>query len=141
MTNTVPSRRYHTAQTHFLRKRVTYSDAGISDGVSVKFENNLPAGAFVEQTFIRIVTGFNAQTANTLTIGTNTTTSSDIASITANSATVAGMYPISGPGVLDSANALDVFVKYQQSGTAATAGVADIKVNYAPNFGVFPDAD
>lgn len=124
------AREYHTQQIHYMTKSVTYSDAGIAGGETVKFPAKLPANACVVNTLVRVKAAFNAATTNVLTVGTNSATTNDIvAAGDVNEASAQG-FSVAGVGVLDTSTALDVYVKYTQTGTAATAGSADIVVQY-----------
>ena len=88
-------------------------DVGASDGVSIN-------------------TTFNAQTTNVLTIGLNGTTANNIvATVTASALALV-------PNLLPTGTALgkltadtQVYVKYTQTGTAATAGAATFIIKYA----------
>lgn len=118
---------------HYLRIGVTYSDAGISSGVGKQY---LPANAVVVGTDVFINTTFNAQTTNVLTVGTNGTTANNlVASGDVDETTAAltqNIKPTStalGPITADA----QVWVKYTQTGTAATQGAATIVIKYVPN--------
>lgn len=117
-------RQVHTQQTHYYRCRINYNDANIGTGV-VKF--TLPAGAVILTQNVRVSTAFNAGTTNALNVGTSaggTQLFTDAATAGARSPTIAN---------LSFASDTDVFIQYAQTGGAATAGVADIVIGYAPN--------
>lgn len=114
----------HHQQVHYFRKRVNYNDAGIAAGVLV---GTLPAGAMLLQQAVRVNTAFNAGTSNALNMGTTalgTQLFTDVATAGARFPTVPN---------LSFAVDTDIFVSYVQTGTAATAGQADIVISYAPN--------
>lgn len=118
---------------HYLRFAVTYSDSGISTGVA---KQTLPAGAVIIGTDVFVTTTFNAATTNVLTVGTNGTTANNmIASGDVDETTAAltqNVKPTStalGPITADA----PVYVKYTQTGTAATQGAATVVVKYVPN--------
>lgn len=121
-----------TQQIHFFRKRVNFSDAGISAGVVF---GTLPAGAMVTRASARLNTVFNAGTTNVLTVGTNSTAFNNIFAAADIDETTVGGYV--APAITAAANIFlvdtDLVVKYAQTGTAATTGQADIVVEYAPN--------
>ncbi len=128
MTTPLAPRLYHTRQVMYLSKSITYSDAGI-DTAGVKFNNGLPASACVTNTFVKVKVAFNAATTNVLTVGTNPNTTNDIvAAADVNEASAIG-FNVAGVGVLSTA-ALDVYAKFAQTGTVASAGTADIVVTY-----------
>lgn len=121
----------HTQQVHYFRKRVNYNDPGIAAGV---FVGTFPAGALLVMAGARVNTAFNAATTNVLQLGTTATGGEILASAvtlagatgfkTATSGTA-----FSAPIVTDT----DIFASYTQTGTAATAGQADLFVGYIPN--------
>lgn len=118
------ARQYHTQQVHYLRKRVNYNDSGIATGVVF---GTLPAGAMIVDQDVRCVTAFNAATTNALNVGTTaggTQLFTDAATAGARQPTIAN---------LSFATDTDLYVQYAQSGTAATAGVADIVITFVPN--------
>lgn len=116
------ARSYHTQQTHYLRRRVRFNDAGIGAGALL---GTLPAGAMIVGQHVRVSTAFNAGTTNALNVGTTaggTQLFTDAATAGARVPTIAN---------LSFAADQDIFVQYAQTGTAATAGVADIVIQYA----------
>lgn len=117
--------------THYLRKTVNFSDTNIATGIS--FANDLPAGAQVLRTTLTVLTAFNAVTTNVLTVGQNSTSYNDFVNggdvdETAVGTTVIGR----GADVVISADTA-VFVKYTQTGTAATTGQARIVIEFVPD--------
>lgn len=127
------ARQSHNQQIHYARFAVTYSDAGIATGVS---KQTLPAGALILGTAVYIGTTFNAQTTNVLTVGTNGTTANNVvASGDVDETTSAITQNIKPTSAALGALAADVplYVKYTQTGTAATQGSAIVVVTYVPN--------
>jgi hypothetical protein len=119
-----PARQLHTQQVHYLRKRVNYNDSAIGTGVVM---GTLPAGAMIVSQNVRVPTAFNAGTTNALNVGTaaaGTQVFTDAATAGARSPTIAN---------LSFASDQDLYVTYAQTGTAATAGVADIVIGSVPN--------
>jgi hypothetical protein len=116
--------------TNTLKKTVNFGDASIATGVS--FANSLPMGAFITQVLVEIVTAFNAGTTNPLTVGTVSTAYNNIVSTVDVNAGTAGVYEATrGLGrSLTAAAEVTPFVKYAQTGTAATAGQAVIVIVY-----------
>lgn len=114
----------HNQQVHFFRKRVNWNDSGIAVGVVF---GTFPAGAMITGQAVRINTAFNAGTTNALNVGTTaggTQLFTDVATAGARSPAIAN---------LSFAVDTDIFVQYAQTGGAATAGQADIVINYVPN--------
>jgi hypothetical protein len=119
-----PARQLHTQQVHYLRKRVNWNDSAIGSGVVM---GTLPAGAMIVSQNVRCNTAFNAGTTNAVNVGTaaaGTQLFTDAATAGARSPTIAN---------LSFASDTDIYVTYAQTGTAATAGQADIVIGYAPN--------
>lgn len=122
----------HTQQSHYLRKRVNFNDAGIATGVLV---GTLPLGAMLISAVARVVTAFNAVTTNVLTVGTNSTAYDNIFAAADITEATPGGYVAPAVTALATSYAADtdVYAKYTQTGTAATTGAADILIEYAPN--------
>lgn len=123
-------RKYHDQNTTYIAKRVTYSDAGISAG-TLEFPARLPPNCFILSTSIQIRTAFNAGTTNVLTVGTVSGTAADIVTASDVNEGATGITRVAGVGVLSKTAEKQIFVKYAQTGTAASAGEADIIVEYA----------
>jgi hypothetical protein len=116
---------------HYLRKNVLYNTAGIATGVPMAAE--LPAGANIMFTQVKIKTAFNAGTTNVLTVGTNGSSYDNIVSAGDVDESVAEATMVAtGADVTFAAN-VRPYIKYTQSGTAASAGEAEITIVYAPN--------
>jgi hypothetical protein len=124
------ARSYHTQQTHYLRRTVAFNTPGIAGGVLL---GTIPTGAIILGTYVRVETGFNAATTNVLTVGVlgdpgldNVVAGADVTEGSAGSVRIVG--PLN-PVAADT----DILVSYTQSGTAATAGLAHIVLEYVPN--------
>lgn len=118
------ARLLHTQQVHYFRKRVNYNDASIGAGV---YFGTIPAGAMITSLNVRVNTAFNAGTTNALNVGTTalgTQVFTDAATLGARSPTIPN---------LSFAADTDLYVSYAQTGTAATAGQADIVIGFVPN--------
>ena len=120
-------RRYHTAQTHYLRADISYTD----DGTAVTV-GHLPPGAIVVGAGVVVSTAFNAGTGNVLDIGTSDDGdgfATDLALGTIGNivwdelATSNDIYATGGVQV-------DALVTL--TGTAATAGTGHVYVEYIP---------
>jgi hypothetical protein len=125
------ARQYHEQMVHYARFAVNYNDAGIDTGVA---KQTLPAGAIIVGTDVIVTAAFNAATTNVLTVGTNGTTANDIVAsgdVNEASAQIFANIPATAPGPL--AADKPIYVKYTQTGTAATAGAAVIVVKFIPN--------
>ena len=118
---------------HTLRIKVNYNDAGIAAGVGKQW---LPKGAIITSTSVQVGTAFNAGTTNVLTVGTNAGNYDNIvAAADADETALAITNAIKPTGTALGPLAADarVFVKYTQTGTAATAGSATVLIHYVPD--------
>jgi hypothetical protein len=127
------ARQNRTQETHYLRFAVNYNDQGLAAGVGKQW---LPKGAIIVGSSVYVGTAFNAATTNIVTVGINSAAYDNIvAAGDADESAVAltnGIKPTGtalGPLAADS----QVFVKYAQTGTAATAGAAVVMIQYIPN--------
>jgi hypothetical protein len=103
---------------------VNWNDSAIGTGVIM---GTLPAGAMLLAIAVRVNTAFNAATTNALNLGT----AAGGTQIGTDAATAGARFP-TVPNLSFAADQ-DVYVQYAQTGTAATAGQADIVITYAPN--------
>lgn len=126
------ARQLHTQQTHYLRARVRFNSAGIATGIVM---GQLPIGALIRSVTIAIETAFNAATTNVLTVGlsSETTTFDDLVAAASVNEGAVGITTVNNAAVQPLASVQNVVVQYTQTGTAATAGVATILVEYAPD--------
>lgn len=134
------SREHPHQQTHYLRKNVTYNTTGIGTAATVKMPQQLPPNAIILSTYVKINTAFNAGTNNPIHVGTsgNSTALVDGGTTGAGDgdidSTATGMnISYRGGDLAKSSNAQDIYIHYNQSGDAATAGDADVIVEYVPN--------
>jgi hypothetical protein len=118
---------------HTLRIKVNYNDAGVAAGAGKQW---LPKGAIITSTSVQVGTAFNAGTTNVLTVGTNASNYDNIvAAADADETALAITNAIKPTGTALGPLAADarVFVKYTQTGTAATAGIAIVLIHYVPD--------
>lgn len=117
-----------------FRKRVNFNDTGVATGV---YFGTIPAGAIIRGTDVMINVAFNAATTNSLTVGGNSANYNDIVNAAGvdetTPALTTGIKPNAATALGSLTADLDIYVMYQQTGTAATAGQADIIVNYTLN--------
>jgi hypothetical protein len=130
----------HEQQLHFIRAQISFNTPGAAAGVVV---GHIPAGARIRPVESWVVTAFNAGTANPIHVGTipeangvptaapaaQSNLAAGIAGQTAGAAVAAAPSGQNGVAATD----LALVVSYVPSGTAATAGVADVVVSYYPN--------
>lgn len=111
------------------RRRVNFDQQGIAAGTLPVVM--LEKGSIVLRAYVRVETAFNAATTNVLTLGTASVPDSLVTS--ANAAAGSTGFK-AGTGVdigTELAADTQFFAKYTQTGTAATAGVAEFIVEFA----------
>lgn len=124
------ARQFHQQMVHYLRFDVNYNDTNVATGVG---KQSLPAGAIILGTTVLVTTAFNAATTNVLTVGTNSSSYDNIAT---SAQTVSGTTGLkqnlapTGTALGKLSAAAQVFVKYTQTGTAASAGAATVMIAY-----------
>lgn len=128
----VAARKPTTQQTVYWRFAITLGDAFLAaprDPVAC-----IPALAFITQVLVEIVTVFNAATTNVLTIGTTTGNANEIVASGDVTATALAVTPVTrGRGTsLTAAGDINIYVKFAQTGTAATTGKARVVIEYVP---------
>lgn len=116
---------------HSVRFKINWNDAGIATGVGTGVY--LPKGALVKGTDVYITTAFNATSTNVLSIGTEASTYTNLATT---AQTVSGTPGVkkeliaTGLMIVPLAADSQIFYLYTQSGTAASAGVAYVVVYF-----------
>lgn len=116
---------------HFIGKDVTYATTGIGTADTVKV-GRIPAGSMLMPAQVRITTVFNAATTNVLTVGQNATANTDIVAAGELNEGATGVTIVGTGCALTFANDTDIYVRYTQTGTAATTGAATIIIPYIP---------
>lgn len=113
-----------------LKKRIQYNTAGIASGVA--FDNSVPVNAVIISVLVEIITAFNAGTTNVLTVGFNSTSYNDlVAAADVNEAVVATTRVDRGiGGSLVRSAGKTPYVKFTETGTAATTGDAEVTITY-----------
>lgn len=122
-----------TQQVNYYRKTINFNDALISAPANPF--GRLPLNAFIVDVQVEIVTAFNAATTNVLTIGTTTASANEIVSgVDVDEAGLADTDVSRARGtILTRTSELNLYYKYTQTGTAATAGKANVIVTYIPD--------
>lgn len=110
---------------HVLRSPMAFNTAGIASGVSI---GAVPSGAIITAVEVLVTTVFNAATTNVLVVGTAATADLYLAAADM-SETALGLTRYSGKAALLAANT-EIFVKFTETGTAATTGAAVVMVHY-----------
>jgi len=116
---------------HFLGKDITYATVGIGTADTVKV-GRVPAGSRLMPTQVHITTAFNAATTNVLTVGQNASANTDIVAAGELNEGATGATIVGTGCALTFASDTDIYVRYTQTGTAATTGAATILIPYFP---------
>jgi hypothetical protein len=112
-----------------ISKTVAFNTIGIGTSDTVKV-GRVPAGAQLLPTVVNVTTAFNAATTNVMTVGTSAGSDADIVAASDFDETALGGTLVNrGLGITFAVDT-DIYVKYTQSGTAATAGVAQIVIPF-----------
>ena len=122
------AQQYHTRQTHFLVKKITYAD----DGTTVTV-GKLPANCSVIDVIVHVTTAFNGNSTNTVDVGVTGNTN-DFTDDTA-----LGTVGVIRDTELATATSADITadidcVAVVVSTASASAGVAYVIVEYCPWF-------
>lgn len=132
MAGTARTRPYHAGAagaTSVAEAEITFSAAAERELVV-----SLPAGAVILDSWVEVLTAFNAGTSNLITLGFGAIASgtADDLVATVNEA-VPGVYPQTIPGAPFAAlaAATDVYLYYTPGGTAPTTGRARGFIHYA----------
>lgn len=131
MPGSAPARVYSANVLHAVRGRINFDSSGAATGIEI---GTIPAGSFVLPATVHVITAFNAATTNVLEVGT----AADADGFATSAGTASGATGIktslTGAQSGDTLTAdTPVVVKYTQTGTAATAGVAQVIVPYYPH--------
>lgn len=116
---------------HFIGKDITFATVGIGSADTVRV-GRLPAGSRILACQVHIVTAFNAATTNVLTVGQNATANTDIVAAGELNEGATGATVVMTGCALAFASDTDIFVRYTQTGTAASTGAATIIITYIP---------
>lgn len=125
------ARQFHSQQTHYLRKKITFADTGLAAGVRV---GRLPAGAAIDKTTLLTTTTWNGSVSVAVSVGftatgTDLINGSDVRTGTARADTVA---PIA-KAIPSLTSEQDVYASVAFGGTAGTTGETSILIYYTVN--------
>ena len=120
-------KRYHTDQTHFLRKEVTFSDNGSTVTVG-----KLPPGAIVVSAGVIVSTAFNAGTSNVLDIGTSGDGDGFATDLALGTIGNIVWDELATSNDLYATTEVTVTADVALAGTAATAGTGHVYVEFIP---------
>lgn len=138
---TIPARTCELSQqVCYFRVTVNFNDPRIASGV---WFGTIPKNSFITAIDAQVVTAFNAGTTNVITVGATATANEIVASgITAATPGIYHLTTAAGLGNLITNNTtyqtalngdVPLYVKYAQTGTAATTGQVIIVIQFAKN--------
>lgn len=130
-TSQVAPRTPHTHQVPYMRAAVAYNTLNIGTAGKVPL-GTLPAGAIVTHMIVRVGTAFNAGTTNPLTVGTAADDDAVLTDADFDETVVGTTVTFAAAGYKVT-TATPLFIRYAQTGTAATAGAADIILFFVPD--------
>lgn len=114
----------------YISKSFAYDTPGIGTAATVQV-GTLPAGCLVLETIVRVRTAFNAATTNVIIVGTSDDDDEFIEAADVDESTAGTTFSARSAGLVMTSDT-PVYVKYSQTGTAASAGEADVVVLYIP---------
>lgn len=129
---TTPARKTQLPCAHQISRTFNYNDTGLTTGLQVGM---LPSGAVVDKTIVLTSTAFNGTVSGALSVGTTLTgtgyiNGTDVRTAIARVDTVVPA-AVAGPLAADTA----VYASLAIGGTAGTAGVFTVIVQYHPTIG------
>ena len=122
-----PARQFHHELVHYIRRNITFADAGVAREVGV-----IPAGSVIlkPNSGVNIHTAFNSSGTDLIDIGT---TADDDLYATDLAAQTVGFAPLDEAVSFYVAADTTITVTYAQSVADATAGEAQVVIAYIPN--------
>ena len=132
-TNTTSSaaRQYPQQMMHYLRRRIAFNTTFISND-DFTIVGILPAGAIIYDAVVKIETAFNAGTDNFINVGIAGDDDGIVDQTDIDMTAAEWQSSRRGCDLTFSSDTV-VYVTYDQSGTAATAGVAVVVIAYIPD--------
>ena len=124
---TIPARLIQTQQVHFIRKGITFADAGKTINIGA-----VPAGSIIMRpmTGVFTSTAFNG-TAGLQTIGIGTSANASLYGSALTMSAAAAFVPVAQ--AVDNQVYADTYIAVAVNGTASTAGAAEIVVCFIPD--------
>jgi hypothetical protein len=142
-------RMFETQQTHYLRFTFNFNSCTPVAGVCSVKVGAVPYNAWILRAYQQIATSFNSLTSDTLSIGVTSASANELVAAQSIAAAAGGATAltvistaagtvITGAGATPSGanGGFDIWVKWTEVGTVATAGAASYIIEYAaPNDG------
>ena len=128
---TVAPRSPHTQQLPYFRRSVAFNTVEIGTAGKVPL-GTLPSGAIVTGALVKVTEAFNAATTNVLTVGTAADDDAIITATDVDETDVDTTVTFAAYGYYVSVDT-PLFIKYTQTGTAATTGAVTVILFFVPN--------
>lgn len=112
-----------------ISRSVTFATVGIGTADTVKV-GRIPAGSQIISALVRVVTVFNATSTNVLTVGTSSGSDADLVNAGDVDEGTVGTTLVYRGCDMSFTSDTDIYVKYAQTGTAASTGAAVVVVSY-----------
>jgi hypothetical protein len=125
------ARQFPYQTVHFIRRRVTFDTTFIADD-DFTLVGVLPAGAIITQAIVKVETAFNASSTNLINVGIAGNDDAIVDEGDIDLTAEEWQATMTGCDLTFAADT-PVYVTYDQTGDAATAGVAHVIVMYIPN--------
>ena len=127
---TIAARKTYNPCVNFIALSIDYNTSNIGTANMVQV-GTLPAGCVLLNSVVSIVTVFNAATTNVLIVGTAADDDAYVASGDVDPGTLGGTLVPRSAGVYIAADT-PVYVKFTETGTAASTGTAKVVVTFIP---------
>jgi len=116
---------YNTMQTHYLRGTLLFSNGTITLGV-------IPPGSIIISAGVVISTAFNAASTNVIDIGTNADPDGLATDLAGGTIGLIVADELATSNDLYTTTDVTIVASYAQTGTAATAGLGHVFVEFIP---------
>ena len=116
---------------HFCRASFAYNTPNIATDGTIKV-GTIPAGSIIVMAGIKVTTAFNAGTTNTINVGTASDHDAVIDELDITASAAEWQVSYRGGDVTFTADT-PLYVTYDQTGDAATAGAGEVVVMYIPD--------
>lgn len=120
------ARQYHQTMVHYLRKTIAFGDGTVTVGI-------IPAGALILKNLssVNVTTAFNAGTTNTLHVGTAADDDLYATALALGAVAQVDFDEFTASNLVTADTTIEA--TYNQSGTAPSAGSAEIIVAFIPD--------
>lgn len=129
LNNQTPARDFGYKAAQYFKRTVAFNTPGIGTSDTVLL-GVVPAGARIRACTCLLDTAFNAATTNVLTVGTSGGSDADVMSASDITEGTPGVYTVSTGGTVTFSTDTPIYIKYTQTGTAATTGSATFIMDF-----------